>query len=98
MENKVYKTKLGDVRVIRIERDMVTVIYKDKMSNMHVDFLKALIAESAQAEKQQKYNLILKHDKANAVFLDMFRSSDCCYTWDEATDIAFAYALYLEGK
>lgn len=98
MENKVYKTKLGDVRVIRIERDMVTVIYKDKMSNMHVDFLKALIAEGVQTEKQQKYNLILKHDKANAVFLDMFRSSDCCYTWDEATDIAFAYALYLEGK
>ena len=48
-------------------------------------------------ETQDKYNLILKHDKTNDLFNNL-QSSGMGYDWEEITEIAYAYALYLENN
>lgn len=100
MENKMYHTLLGDIRVIRIDKDMVEIVYKDKVSYMHVDFLKLLIviSERPKADNTIKFKEIHDNVKARKIFQDILESPTCLYTMEEARDIAFAYAVFLHGE
>lgn len=100
MENKMYHTLLGDIRVIRIEKDMVEVVYKDKVSYMHTDFLKLLIviSERPKADNTIKFKEIRNNAKARKIFQDILESPTCLYTMEEVRDIAFAYAVFLHNE
>lgn len=44
----------------------------------------------------QKYMLIIKHDKANELFTNLYNAG-LGYSWKEITEIAYSYALRLEA-
>lgn len=100
MENKIIDTLLGEVRLIREERETVTVVYKGELSHMHKDFLKVLILASKKPElkSDEKFRQIRENPKARKIFMDILESPNCLYTIEEVRDIAFAYVVFLHNE
>lgn len=100
MENKVLDTLLGKVQVVREEKNMVTIVYKETMSHIHKDFLKLIVALSGKQEfrNEEKFEVIRNCNEARKLYEDILVAPNCWYTMEEVRNIAFAYAVYLANE